>query len=131
MLSIPANKKATMAGRQSTLGPEAMPAAWQTGLQTQNQTAMSLPLSHTYHGTPKSKHYELLLLWAKHHGQREGTDLEQAGKVVAQAGGAEVVTTGLQGHAAAQRAQADLALEVLQGGGLSCGVGGGQAALQA
>ena len=79
---------------------------------------VSVPLSHTYHKPPSTM-------------SRDGTDLEQAGKVVAQAGGAEVVATGLQRYAAAQRAQADLALEVLQSGGLSCGVGGGQAALQA
>lgn len=36
MASITANKKATVAAAQSTLCPDAILAAWQTGLQTQN-----------------------------------------------------------------------------------------------
>lgn len=39
---------------------------------------------------------------------------ELGGEVVRQAGGTEVVAAGLNGHAIAQRAEADLALEVLQ-----------------
>lgn len=40
--------------------------------------------------------------------------------MVGEAGGAEVVAAGLDGHAIAQRAQADLALEVLQRAHVRC-----------
>lgn len=45
--------------------------------------------------------------------------------MVAEAGGTEVVPTGLQGHTLPQRVEAYLALEILQCGLLSCCVAAG------
>ncbi len=47
---------------------------------------------------------------------------ELGSKMVRQAGSTEVVAAGLDGHAAAQRAEADLALEVLQRAEVCSGV---------